>query len=453
MIVLFILFSASLFGLISIPIAITLKITFAINLCIFFALIAKVISKRHFNPFLIITFIFFYSFFFIAPLVQLSFNQFKMLNGLGLRTETACFANILIGSFYLLLFIILNYKLKTFNHTLVKKDIHHTNVVKTVNYLVIISLIVTVFCFPYVVKSFTGAESFNFAEEKSFSLIIKKYFMIIPFVIFLKVVELKKYIPSIKYYAILILLFSLSTLLKNPITEKRNAIGPIFLTIILIFLNKKIRTNINFLFFVLGVFLIMFPLSSLVTHSLGDSASRLGRISSLGDLSDIFSIIVSHFLELHYDAWNTIITTVMYVDNKGFSFGKLLLGALFFFIPRSLWLSKPNGTGQTLVENYVARYGSDFSNISSPFVSEGYINFGIVGVILFAFILAWYFKYLLESMRLGINYNRCIYFSFYLFFLYRGDLMNSIAYYFGFLAACLSVDKAVLFINKNVFYR
>ena len=72
------------------------------------------------------------------------------------------------------------------------------------------------------------------------------------------------------------------------------------------------------------------------------------------------------------------------VSQMGSFKGKQLLGAMLFFIPRSIWPSKPIGSGAT-----IAIYQrQSFKNISCPIIGEAIINFGIIGVIIFAVAIA-----------------------------------------------------------------
>lgn len=85
-----------------------------------------------------------------------------------------------------------------------------------------------------------------------------------------------------------------------------------------------------------------------------------------------------------FDCYTMIIRTLSYVDTKGITNGRQLLGAFLFWVPRSIWPTKPVGSGSTVL----AYQGSDFTNVSSPIIAEGYINFGVFGVMLFALIYA-----------------------------------------------------------------
>ena len=56
---------------------------------------------------------------------------------------------------------------------------------------------------------------------------------------------------------------------------------------------------------------------------------------------------------------------------------------MLFFVPRNYWLDKPVGSGYEMANhlNYT------FNNISMPFLGEGYVNFGVFGVTIFAMML------------------------------------------------------------------
>ena len=96
-----------------------------------------------------------------------------------------------------------------------------------------------------------------------------------------------------------------------------------------------------------------------------------------------FGTISGAFESLHYDAFSNVLATLEYVEINGISFGYQLLGVILFFIPRSIWVSKPTSTGELIGEYLMNTTPRDYSNLSNAIVSEGYINLGIIGVVLF----------------------------------------------------------------------
>jgi len=141
------------------------------------------------------------------------------------------------------------------------------------------------------------------------------------------------------------------------------------------------------------------------------------------------------------------------ISREFISFGKQLLVVIFFFIPRTIWQDKPVGSGVELTR---ILHGADNTNISMPFISEGYVNFGLLGIILFLFLLGWIIGildniYWYKRSRTLIDkpFNIFYFFSLgYLTFLLRGDLLSSFSYFIGFILCFLIVY--VLFFRLKV---
>lgn len=124
------------------------------------------------------------------------------------------------------------------------------------------------------------------------------------------------------------------------------------------------------------------------------------------------------------------------------SLGRQALGALLFFVPRSIWPGKPIGSGATtaIEANYA------LTNVSMNILGEGYINFGIVGVFLvvalFGFVCGK-----IERAYWRQTYNPGVLSAYYLFFIgavvfiFRGDLLSSFAYSVGSLISVYLVVK------------
>jgi hypothetical protein len=78
-----------------------------------------------------------------------------------------------------------------------------------------------------------------------------------------------------------------------------------------------------------------------------------------------------------YDPFQTFINSVMYVDRYGIMWGRNLIGAAFFWVPRAWWPDKPIGSGMQVTESL--GYGD--WNISAPLWMEAYLAFGTFGII------------------------------------------------------------------------
>jgi oligosaccharide repeat unit polymerase len=138
----------------------------------------------------------------------------------------------------------------------------------------------------------------------------------------------------------------------------------------------------------------------------------------------------------HFDGFQMF---ALGLEEQIITWGRQLLGAFLFFVPRAIWANKPTSSGTFLAGSS----NLDFDNISFPFFAEGYINFGILGVLLFAISIGVFAaQYDTQARRGGMNGPSLIYYNFaggLLFFLMRGSLMNGIAFSAGAYAAVLCV--------------
>lgn len=191
--------------------------------------------------------------------------------------------------------------------------------------------------------------------------------------------------------------------------------------------------------------LILFPLLNAFRGIYTDNVTLDFIKQSLGNIS-------TNFTKADYDAYSMIVFTIQYVKNSGLSLGYQLLGALLFFIPSNLWHGKPGGSGATIIEYMNTGYNS---NVSCPIIAEGYINFGIFGVILFALVLGYLTKRLDNSFWCNWEARNCpgkmIYSFLLLFFVFmcRGDLMSTFAYLMGYCIALFILLKFLGLFNKS----
>jgi hypothetical protein len=79
-----------------------------------------------------------------------------------------------------------------------------------------------------------------------------------------------------------------------------------------------------------------------------------------------------------FDAFGQVMNTLDYVHSHGITWGSQLLGVITFWVPRSLWPTKPVDTGILL-----AQYkGYGFTNLSASIWTEFFINGGWVLLVL-----------------------------------------------------------------------
>ena len=181
-----------------------------------------------------------------------------------------------------------------------------------------------------------------------------------------------------------------------------------------------------------GVFAILFLLAFLIVLPAGNvyRYDSIGVEEFIQAISDAACNLPKGFCAVDYDAYSMIARTFDYVAAYGTESGYQFLGALLFFVPRALWISKPDGSGNLIC----AAQGQQQLNISCPLPAEGLLNFGVLGALVFAAAAAYLCKKGDRWFCLSSSFFRVFYpfIIFLLFFLMRGDLLSSFAYFVGY---------------------
>lgn len=191
-----------------------------------------------------------------------------------------------------------------------------------------------------------------------------------------------------------------------------------------------------------GLFALLFVIGFLVVFPAAN-AYRLETftVSMFGEALVGSLVNLPHgFCAVDYDAYSIVARTLKYVAEIGSTGGHQLLGALLFFVPRSLWPLKPEGSGNLVC----AAQGQSVLNISSPLPAEGVVNFGVIGLVLFAAIAALTCRKL-DTWFVGSESPLRLFYPFaclLFFFMMRGDLLSAVAFSVGYAASfafCLIV--------------
>ncbi len=171
---------------------------------------------------------------------------------------------------------------------------------------------------------------------------------------------------------------------------------------------KQGRTKMQIWLSIILLLLIVNPIGSprylFMTVVLGLASSvglygsiRKFRLASLGALLgmlfifpilDIFRVsfnpdvqsfnLVANLFDGDFDSFAQILNTSWFVDLHGVTWGLQFIGVIFFWVPRTIWPSKPFDTGSLLAQ----AKGYSFENLSAPLPAEFFINFGWIGVLL-----------------------------------------------------------------------
>lgn len=203
---------------------------------------------------------------------------------------------------------------------------------------------------------------------------------------------------------------------------------------------KRLKKD-NLFFYLLAIgLLIVFPLLNSFRGTIYGHVTFEAVENSLGDIG-------SNFLRADYDAYSMLLYTLKYVEQMGMTHGMQLVGALLFFIPSSIWAGKPGGSGALIIDQPAADYNS---NVSCPLPAEGYINFGVIGTLLFALVFSYILRYQDrkywekdEKLQNDSMLYACA--LPFVLFMMRGDLMSTLAFFVGF--------SISLMIYRRVVYR
>ena len=221
-----------------------------------------------------------------------------------------------------------------------------------------------------------------------------------------------------------IFLFILMILTNAPTGMPRFAVAAFYVPLAFLYI-KSLRKRHNFVLMMVLAVVVIFPFLNTF------------RTVAEGQL-----ISFDMFLAGHFDSYQMFMRVV---STQYITYGYQLLGVLLFFVPRSLWASKPIGSG------YLIAHENDyyFDNLSMNFFGEGYINFGIIGVCLFAMFIGYINarldrKYWVESGN-SIPLFSLIFFETIgmEFAIMRGALLNIFPVLLGYILATKIIHKIV----------
>lgn len=238
---------------------------------------------------------------------------------------------------------------------------------------------------------------------------------------------------NFKYYLVCLIFL----LYNSPVATARFYAFAIWLSVVSIIFLSKSKNG----FKLLGILSGGIFGAELVSGFRGGVESALNSEIGFG---------VDYWTSMTFDAYEMLASAVSYTISNDYLYGRNIAGALAFFVPRSYWSSKPIGSGAFLMEDFYKfnnPYG-DFTNVSCPLIAEAFLSFGYLGVVLVAFIAAFTIKFLddlyrkgLKVASVGISTYRAYYFvaGGIFFFMMRGDLLSSWAYFTGITCSFLVI--------------
>ncbi|PRY82458.1 O-antigen polymerase [Alkalibacterium olivapovliticus] len=246
-----------------------------------------------------------------------------------------------------------------------------------------------------------------------------------------------------KYHMVIIslILFVVTFILNNPVTLSRFLIGAIYMGLLISLFNISIFKGKRFDILLIFSIVIIFPLMY---------ALKFYTLEQM--FSPEYTLEINNYNSVDFDAFQMIGRTIRFVETYGYQYGRQLRSVLFFFMPRDILDIKgiPSGQLVATIQNV------SYTNLSSPIVAEGFIDFGIVGVILYSFVcgkITKFFDYKTYTLKKDSNniYFIEIAFSFligYLVYIYRGALQPTflrLMGFFLFLIVIYAVNKTIHF--------
>lgn len=279
-------------------------------------------------------------------------------------------------------------------------------------------------------------EEISYGSNGSLALLVSHVLVALSCMTALYSVSAARKDDSYKKYAIINVICLLISYF--PTNLSRYATAAVYGSLLLVSIPKLKKSRLFIVGFTLA-FLVIFPFLNNYKNS------DIANVDFIDSVTQSIKSIPTCWTEVNYDSYTTYTLTLDEVRKNGTTNGYQLLGALLFFVPRSIWSNKPIGSG-----DFMAKKLGTFTNISCSFPGEGYVNFGVVGIVLFGLLMGFFMNYLdnvywenekRNSIRISTLYPVLL---MMLFFILRGDLMSSYAYTFAFVFTWFIVDRICL---------
>lgn len=390
-------------------------------------------------------------FFFIAPLLQY-LSSFKMWNfrisdNLYLKTNCYVMLCYLIYMFSKVC-LIKNHKEmgvknnKTSFNDITSKASKKYEIIYSKNILILLMVCSFIsFAFLVINISFKGLfiRSLNSLSigDNTISVILENLFRSIP--IYSTVYSIYYYRQKREGISIFIIELIILIMVNFPASITRYWIGLVYIGLLLILFGKKINGR-KFDICLIVIFAVIFPIFQLF---------KWYSFSDLLNGTDVSKRLFDVYNSVDFDAYSLFARSINFVAKNGMQLGHQILASIFFIVPRAIWPTKPYPTGQfiAMTEKQI------FTNLSCPFFAEGYVDFGIIGSLIYTFIIS----YIINKMdnvywnKKENNDNRInlIDFSYpflfgILIFLLRGSLQPVVVYTFTFFIFIFVIKKICL---------
>lgn len=123
------------------------------------------------------------------------------------------------------------------------------------------------------------------------------------------------------------------------------------------------------------VFALLAPLFLVLAFPAIKALGLGGKVASPGASS---TDVGAYLLRVDFDSYKQIVDATVYLEGSPLRHGENFLGALLFWVPRTLWEGKPVDSGRLVSSDL----GYEYTNVSSPLPAEALLSSGVFGVIL-----------------------------------------------------------------------
>jgi oligosaccharide repeat unit polymerase len=392
--------------------------------------------------------IFMFYFMFIAPFLQYVNDSFPLWDNYLLTDKLLFQTNMYIFVFigiYMISYFLFRKKYKEIIKLKIR-DIKNIEIILNIG--LIISIIVSLYIIINVglLNLFSRGTSSLGGLSRIQNLIIGKSLRGFPFITLIIHIYFKNkygYFYNKLHFGIITFLFILT---HFPTGLARFQVASVYIALILTYI-KYFKNKYFFKIIIFSGLMIVFPLLNIFRNI---------SINIILDKGIVIPNLLEGFLTGNFDSYSMLARSLTYVDFNGITFGKQLMGAMLFFIPRSIWSNKPIGSGAMIAD----KFNWPFTNVSMPLIGEGYLNFGFFGIIIFSVILGYIINKLDFSYLIETNYSNDIsilkiYYPVligFLFYILRGDLLSSWGYTVSYFLPVLFfyiLDKIINFLKNN----
>jgi hypothetical protein len=217
--------------------------------------------------------------------------------------------------------------------------------------------------FHLLIRGYEGDDSMSFMTNEmsqSSYLILTKFIRPMPASCLLLFKTANKKNIIVEFILWIALLLS-----NSPLGMARFAVAAFYIPICFIYF-RFVKKKYNFSLFLIFAVIIIFPF--------------FNQFRQWND-TIAFNFDSKVFATGHFDSFQMFMRVI---KENIITYGRQLIGVLLFFVPRSIWIDKPAGSGYFVADTS----GLSFDNISMNFFGEGYLNFGLFGILLFVVCVA-----------------------------------------------------------------